>query len=68
MLNDFFKKCLDNLSSIKFWAWAITTVIFIWTNKLDQYTWVGLTGALIGVGRIFEYFTIKKDTTNEKTN
>ena len=56
----FGEKILENLSSIKFWAFVVASV-FRYIDKIDVYTWAGITIGLMGAGRVFEYFANRKN-------
>ena len=53
-------KAMENLLSYKWWVFVIATLIFVQTTKLSEWSWVGIAGGVVG-GRIFEYFTGKKN-------
>lgn len=52
------EKFRHNLVSIKFWVFCVATVLLVF-DVISEYTWVGLAAGLMGIARVFEYYTQK---------
>lgn len=59
---NYLNKIEENLTSIKFWVFSVATWMLL-IGKISEYIWGGIAGALIG-GRVFEYFTNRKNGNN----
>lgn len=54
------EKFRHNLASIKFWVFVTATVLLA-CGVISEYIWAGIAGGLMGVARVFEYYTSKKN-------
>lgn len=50
------EKIQENLTSIKFWVWGASTALLCF-HFITEYTWAGITAGLMGMARVFEYYT-----------
>ena len=62
---DWKNKLKENLTSVKWWVFCVATTLFV-LKLTSEYTWLGIAGVLMGIGKLGEYWLKAKNGGSNK--